>query len=118
MSMVHKATIHQHTIGELFDPEPFSWGLRGDPYLWKAMRHHFLSIPMPATANELVELIHAAFEELTGKPITTESMFYVDEYAHGGMSSGHISTDSWQVSLIPELCSRFTALDESNNQCD
>jgi len=113
--MVHKSTNRNHTIGDLFDPEPTFWGLRGDPYLWKEMRHHFRNSPVPATADNFEKIIHAAFEELTGKPITTESMFYVEEYAHGGMSSGHISTDSWKDSLIPELCSRYAALVKSSN---
>lgn len=115
MLMTHNVNNIQATIGDLFDPEPLSWGLRGDPYLWREMRHHFRNTPLPATANDLEKIIHAAFEELTGKPITTESMFYVEEYAHGGMSSGHISTDSWQDKLIPELCSRYAALDDRNN---
>ena len=25
-------------VSDLFDPEPQRWGLRGDPYLWRALR--------------------------------------------------------------------------------
>jgi hypothetical protein len=25
-------------VPDLFDPEPQTWGLRGDPYLWRALR--------------------------------------------------------------------------------
>ena len=28
-------------VSEIFKEKPRYWGLRGDPYLWKAMEEHF-----------------------------------------------------------------------------
>lgn len=95
------------TIGQLFEVEPLQWGLRGDPFLWKEMRAHFLSVSLPSTASELDVRIAQAFELLTGHPITEASEFYVNKYAHGGMSSGMISPEFWRNEALSLLRSRY-----------
>jgi hypothetical protein len=56
----------QQTIGELFAEEPARWGLRGDPHLWRAMREHLSSAPLPASVVDLEEQIEQAFLTLSG----------------------------------------------------
>jgi hypothetical protein len=94
-------------IGDLFEQEPIQWGLRGDPYLWKEMRSHFASTPLPASLAKLEEQIAEAFLTLTGKPIITSKMFRVERFAHGGMSSGGISPDFWRDSAMSLLRKRY-----------
>jgi hypothetical protein len=99
-------------MAELFDPEPETWGLRGDPYLWRALREHLCATDVPASAGEAVSLLHAAFRELMGHDLasnTTPSV-YQAQYAHGGMSSGMISLDTWRQRLMPLLAERAETL--------
>ena len=95
-------------VAVLFDPEPATWGLRGDPYLWRALREHLPDAPFPRSADELTGLLHAAFRELTGIDIAaaSASTAYQQQYAHGGMSSGMISLDTWRQRLMPLLAER------------
>jgi hypothetical protein len=96
----------------LFHPEPNTWGLRGDPYLWRAMRKRLGDQPMPGSADEVARLLHAAFEELTGADLASDPADHVyrQEYAHGGMSSGMISLDTWRQELMPALVQRANTL--------
>jgi hypothetical protein len=93
----------EYYLSELFAVEPETWGLRGDPYLWAAMRQYFYSTPLPKDPNQLSCQVSRAFKLLTGKPIETDRHFLVDEYAYGGMSSGHIAPDWWRDEAIPFL---------------
>jgi len=99
-------------MASLFDPEPETWGLRGDPYLWRALREHLSGTDIPASADKVVSLLHAAFAELTDLDLTsdTASSAYQAQYAHGGMSSGMISLDTWRQRLIPFLAERARTL--------
>jgi hypothetical protein len=92
----------------LFDPEPGTWGLRGDPWLWRDLRAHLGDRAIPPSASELISLLHTAFRELTGIDLTsdTNSSVYQAQYAHGGMSSGLISLHTWREQLIPLLAER------------
>ena len=96
------------TMASLFDPEPATWGLRGDPHLWRALREHLSGTDIPASADEVASLLHEAFRELTGLDLASEtaSSAYREHYAHGGMSSGMISLDTWRQRLIPMLAER------------
>jgi hypothetical protein len=99
-------------MADLFDPEPETWGLRGDPYLWRALREHLSGTDIPASADEAVSLLHAAFGELAGLDLVsgTASPVYRAQYAHGGMSSGMISLDAWRQRLMPMLAERARTL--------
>jgi hypothetical protein len=95
----------------LFDPEPQTWGLRGDPWLWRDLRRHLAASEIPPTAGELISMLHAAFRELTGTDLTTGTAAptYQAHYAHGGMSSGMISLATWRDQLMPLLAERAQA---------
>jgi hypothetical protein len=98
-------------VSDLFDPEPETWGLRGDPYLWRALRAHLADQDMPASADELASLLQAAFRELAGTDLISDPAVavYREQYAHGGMSSGMISFDTWRQRLMPMLFERARA---------
>jgi hypothetical protein len=105
-------------VSALFDPEPQAWGLRGDPYLWRALRAHLAGQDIPATADELNGLLHEAFRELAGTDLASSpaSSVYREQYAHGGMSSGMISLDAWRQRLMPMLAERARTLLSSRPQ--
>lgn len=98
------------TIAALFQAGPKQWGLRGDPHLWNEMRGRFSDTPLPATADELSALIEAAFESLTGQPISTRDPFFIERLSHGGMSSGYVSPEFWRDKAIPFLLARYAEI--------
>lgn len=95
-------------MAELFDPEPQTWGLRGDPSLWRALRDHLAEAHIPASPEATVSLLHAAFRDLAGVDLATATApsVYVERHAHGGMSSGMIHLDTWRQRLLPLLTDR------------
>ncbi|SDA34113.1 hypothetical protein SAMN03159355_05868 [Pseudomonas sp. NFPP10] len=97
----------ERSVARLFAEEPLSWGLRGDPYLWRAMATHLAHTPWPATAQQLEALIVQAFEQLTGRAWSSAGHFFVEAFAHGGMSSGGISMGFWHERGLPLLCARW-----------
>jgi hypothetical protein len=100
-------------MADLFDPEPGTWGLRGDPYLWRALREHLSEVDIPESAEGVVRLLNAAFAELAGLDLASDmaSSAYRAQYARGGMSSGMISLDAWREQLIPILVERARLLE-------
>ncbi len=98
-----------NTLADLFMPEPAQWGLRGDPHLWRAMRVYFAETPLPTQAAELAEKVEQAFWALSGQPLATAEKFYVEEFAHGGMSSGYIWPEFWREQALPLLQARLAA---------
>ena len=96
-------------IGNLFDPEPESWGLRGDPFLWRQMKGDLLTTPLPETEAEFDSLISNTFRLRSGKPIATPDDFHVEAFSHGGMSSGVICPAFWREQALPLLKDRFIA---------
>jgi hypothetical protein len=50
----------------LFNPPPDQWGLRGDPFLWRGMARLLTKGSFPNSEDELIALIEATFEKLTG----------------------------------------------------
>lgn len=99
------------TVGELFQPDPEGWGLRGDPYLWGELRRVFEAVPTPSEAAVLEKMIMGAIVALTGAAWDgEEDLVRVERYATGGMSSGMVSTEFWRQRVIPMLVSRYSAV--------
>lgn len=101
------------SLGGLFDPEPDAWGLRGDPYLWRALRARFATTTLPATPAELEAVTRDAAEAIIGTPVSdTDDPVYVPEFDPGhGMSAGGVLPSWWNATGIPTLIRRFAALD-------
>ena len=47
----------------------------------------------PETTEELVAILQATFQQLTGKPITHGEHIVIERYSHGGM----VSPDVWRA---------------------
>ena len=99
------------TMDMLFVPKPVVWGLRGDAYLWDAMRETLGGRAFTRAARELVEgRLRRAFRgpgrcrppASSGQPEAPEHV-YVDGFAHGGMSSGQVSLPWWRETGFPLL---------------
>lgn len=102
---------HDHAavkMADLFDPEPEGWGLRGDPYVWRSLRDHLSDTDIPTSVDEVASLLRATFNELVGLDLATarEPHVFREQYAHGGMSSGHIDLNTWRDRLMPMIVKR------------
>lgn len=98
-----------NTLGELFDEPPAQWGHRGDPYAWSALATHFACVPIPTSAARVKEALLAGFRSVVGVDLTRadgEETVFLEELAHGGMSSGHVHLPTWRDRLIPLLVRR------------
>ena len=110
------------SLSVLFDPEPFQWGLRGDPFLWRDIARALGSRQFPDTDRQLEALIEAEFERLTGTRLPGEGnvsaldFISVQRYAQGGMSSGRVSPHFWRVTALPLLRSRFVVAHDQANE--
>jgi hypothetical protein len=95
-------------MGSLFTPAPEQWGLRGDRYLWQALREALDETPVPATDDGVDNLLATHIEDLAGVDIRREvqEAVYREQFAHGGMSSGHIHVPTWRDRLLPLLVAR------------
>ncbi len=96
----------QH-LGDLFEPEPIQWGLRGDPYLWRAMKSEFATTPLPPSKAKLSAAIRQAFLDQTGQPLDATGNIFVERFDHGGMSSGWVSTQFWRDTALEILGDRL-----------
>ncbi|MCW8091334.1 hypothetical protein [Alteromonas sp. ASW11-130] len=85
-------------FADLFAVPPRTWGARGEPFLWEDIRLHAINnkIPLPDCIEFLGEQLNTLFEDFTGHSPKEHEWFYVDKYAHGGMSSGHIDPAGWR----------------------
>jgi len=105
-------------------PTPAQWGLRGDPFLWDAMSRFLGPCSLPKTEDQFLGIVEMMFEKLTGKAlpddhaISEHDSIFVKRYAHGGMSSGHVSLSFWRSSALPLLRSRFNVIRNAAQNTD
>lgn len=94
----------------LFDPEPEQWGLRGDPYAWRALRDAVRGLPAPQQSGELAQVLRRSFVQVVGSHPDKDGSeeVYVPAFAHGGMSSGMVCLPMWRDQLLPLLLARGT----------
>ena len=90
-------------LSELFNVQPPSWGLRGDPYLWEDMKQAFSGVPFPYDPQRLVEDVKRLFREKTGVEPENGAHPYVAAYDRGGISTGQVSGRFWLNTAIPLL---------------
>jgi hypothetical protein len=97
----------EKSLAQLFEEEPWQWGMRGDPHLWREMKGTLGSAVYPNTEEQLVALLEQAYEQLTALPLTHPEPIYVERYNHGGMSGGYVSPQFWLEKAIPLLRARY-----------
>jgi hypothetical protein len=97
------------SLPELFHEKPIQWGLRGDPYLWQEMAEHLVHTPWPASETALTRLLTQLFEQRAGISLDNPQPVHLPRHAHGGMSSGMVSSAFWRERAIPLLVERYRA---------
>ncbi|MDR7185041.1 O-acetyl-ADP-ribose deacetylase (regulator of RNase III) [Microbacterium trichothecenolyticum] len=105
------------SVGQLFDRAPAQMGMRGDAYLWLALRAEFAATPLPSTWFELRPMVVQAAEGIIGAPLAhTDDPIHVPEFDPGhGMSAGNVLPSWWHQTGIPILIDRFEAAEQPNN---
>ncbi len=98
-------------VSVIFEPEPKTWGYRGDPYFWRYLKKRLSSEELPLAPDHLEEFIRKQHLRLTGKKLSTNSRAFCEAFAEGGMTSGVLSGKWWTETGIPLLRSR---LEEAN----
>lgn len=95
-------------IAELFAREPMQWGLRGDPWLWRALAERLRDEPLPDTRGALDATLRMTIAREVGRPLTSphDDSVFVPRFAHGGMSSGVVSLPWWRDTGLPKLLRR------------
>lgn len=98
-------------LSEIFEEKPKRWGFRGDPYFWDHLKELAEGMDI-ISADELEQWIKQEYLALSGKPLSDEYMDFavIEQFAHGGMSSGGVDNLWWTEEGIPLLKSRLAAL--------
>ncbi len=98
-------------LSVIFEEKPERWGFRGDPYFWDYLKELAENMDL-ITEDELEKWIKEEYFSLSGKVLTDKYMDFavIEQFAHGGMSSGGVDNVLWTEEMIPLLKSRLTAL--------
>ena len=89
-------------LAQIFEEKPASWGFRGDPYFWSHLKELAENMEL-LSPDELEEWIRKALTDKYG------DFAVIEQFAHGGMSSGGVDNLWWLETGIPLLKSRLTA---------
>ena len=100
-------------LSVVFEDEPKRWGLRGDPYLWAELKEESKGQAFPSSVDEIVEIVCIKFASVSGVPLTYDARPYVEKYAHGGMSSGHLSGLFWIGRGMAKILENYRAADKA-----
>ena len=98
-------------LSVIFEEKPERWGFRGDPYFWDYLKG--LAEGMKLMGPEkLEEWIGQEYFSLSGKKLTDryQDFAVIEQFAHGGMSSGGVDNVWWVETGIPLLKKRLTNL--------
>jgi len=102
--------MEQIPLSTLFNNEPDSWGLRGDPFLWKEMKLKIDSYERPNTTQDFEKTLAEMFLNLTGAEIGKNKQIFVERFSQGGMSSGFVFSDFWTEKAFKILAERFSKM--------
>ena len=98
-------------LSAIFEEKPESWGFRGDPYFWDHLKEQAENMDL-ISPDKLEEWIKNEYCSLSGKPMTDVYMDFavIEQFAHGGMSSGGVDNLWWMEVGIPLLKRRLSPL--------
>lgn len=98
-------------LSAIFEEKPERWGFRGDPYFWAYLKGLAENMDI-ISPDELEKWIKEEYHTVSGKALTDKygDFAVVEEFAHGGMSSGGVDNLWWIEKGIPLLKSRLAAL--------
>ena len=95
-------------LSEIFENKPKQWGFRGDPFFWDHLKELAENMEM-ITPDELERWIKEEYFSLSGEVLTDDYMDFavIEQFKHGGMSSGGVDNQWWMEKGIPLLKSRL-----------
>ncbi len=95
-------------LAKIFEEKPKSWGFRGDPYFWDHLKALAENMDM-LSPDELEKWIKMEYLAVSGKMMTDKygDFAVIEQFAHGGMSSGGVDNLWWIDTGIPLLKSRL-----------
>lgn len=98
-------------LSTIFEEKPKRWGFRGDPYFWDYLKERAENMEI-LSPDELEKWIKEEYRLLSGKPLTDKYMDFavIEQFKHGGMSSGGVDNGWWMDEGIPLLKSRLSSL--------
>ena len=94
-------------VSVIFKQKPTQWGLRGDPFLWEDLESYFTKYPLTIGEAEFCIKIEQYIAHLVENHPMNQDAIFIEQYAHGGLSSGCISLSFWNDVAIPMLLSRL-----------
>ena len=83
-------------LSKIFEEKPKQWGFRGDPYFWNHLKGLAENMDI-ISPDELEKWIKEEYLSVSGKELTDiyEDFAVVEQFAHGGMSSGGVDNQWW-----------------------
>ena len=106
------ASQKKHYVSELFIEKPERYGFRGDPFFWDYLKEYFSAKEFLYSIEQIIDDIYQQFYQVSGEQLTTEANPYVQEFAHGGMSSGRLNGEFWITKGIPLLINRYRLMEK------
>lgn len=97
-------------VSAIFKNEPEKYGLRGDFYFWEYLAVYFKNKELPYSKKMILQDIYDIFEKLTNQKLEPNKIVKINQFSHGGMSSGEISTDWWIQTGIPLIMNQYDRL--------
>ena len=99
-------------IEQLFSTAPKTWGLRGDPALWYALRDQLGDQAIPDTIETFIQLLHQAYEINTGQAFNNPDLVRVEKFKRqeSGISNGIVSPQFWTETGFPHLVERYNSI--------
>lgn len=100
-------------LSAIFEEKPKRWGFRGDPYFWDYLKELAENMDI-ISLDELEKWIKEIYFSLSGKVMTDKygDFAVIEQFAHGGMSSGGVDNLWWIEEGIPLLKSRLTVINK------
>ena len=96
----------QHYAYELFLSDPDrGWGARGMPFLWAYMARQFTFDKLPMSEVAITEKAKEILHSLSINEFSEESV-YIERFAAGGMSSGHVNGKYFWECFLPIILRR------------
>ena len=100
-------------LSAIFEEKPKRWGFRGDPYFWDYLKELAENMDI-ISLDELEKWIKEEYFSLSGKAMTDKygDFAVIEQFAHGGMSSGGVDNLWWIEEGIPLLKSRLSVINK------
>jgi len=91
----------------IFKKTPRGWPLRGSAFLWQALIGYLETEPSPADPAAAKAQLSARLWDLLDPE--GPDVIHMDQFDHGGMSSGSVNKEGWRADIEPLLLGSIDA---------